>query len=438
MERRTRKAKKTIEDVTYVNDKINPEVIQSKYLIYSFFAIIFMIIYSYYTLYESVSKPEFTDSKVLGQPHTNIKYAVIIDAGSTGSRVLAFRFKEDESGNLSLDKQYFKQVTPGLSSFKDPQQGAESIIPLLEGAKTFVEEEYWRKTPIELKATAGLRLLNEDKANEIIKSVQLLIDSCEFDKTSNSVSIMNGKDEGRFSWFTLNFLKGKLYNMTDTVAAIDLGGGSIQISYISHDVHEQEFITEFKLLNNNVRLYCQSYLGLGLMSARKDVLNLSKQINVYDNKHFINSPCVPETAIDLPFTFDEIDYLVSGKGNTHNYEQCKKIVEQFFDGITYKKPKDLDNQEIVAFSYIYDIALKAKLVGDEDLTINSFYKAAKSECINKTPQKFECLDLIYVSVLLEKVLGLPLDKKFKVLKTINDNEISWALGAAFSIIETST
>jgi len=53
----------------------------------------------------------------------------------------------------------------------------------------------------------------------------------------------------------------------------------------------------------------------------------------------------------------------SGNGNTHNYAQCKKIVEQFFNSITYNTPKDLHNQEIVAFSYIYDIALKAKLVG---------------------------------------------------------------------------
>jgi len=49
----------------------------------------------------------------------------------------------------------------------------------------------------------------------------------------------------------------KLHNMTDTVAAIDLGGGSIQISYIFHGVDEQEFITEFKIMNKNMRLYCQ-------------------------------------------------------------------------------------------------------------------------------------------------------------------------------------
>lgn len=46
------------------------------------------------------------------------------------------------------------------------------------------------------------------------------------------------------------------------------------------------------------------------MSARKDVLNLSEQIKVMDNKHYIKSPCVPNTANNLSFTFDNIVYSV--------------------------------------------------------------------------------------------------------------------------------
>lgn len=45
-------------------------------------------------------------------------YAVIIDAGSTGSRVLAFEFHKGYlDGRLVLDAELFKQNKPGLSSF---------------------------------------------------------------------------------------------------------------------------------------------------------------------------------------------------------------------------------------------------------------------------------------------------------------------------------
>ena len=45
-------------------------------------------------------------------------YAVVLDAGSTGSRVLAFSFyKNPLTGNLVLEHELFHEVKPGLSSF---------------------------------------------------------------------------------------------------------------------------------------------------------------------------------------------------------------------------------------------------------------------------------------------------------------------------------
>lgn len=51
-------------------------------------------------------------------------------------------------------------------------QGGNTIRQLLKIAKKAVPEEEWNRTPVVLKATAGLRLLPEDKANALLKEVR--------------------------------------------------------------------------------------------------------------------------------------------------------------------------------------------------------------------------------------------------------------------------
>lgn len=44
---------------------------------------------------------------------------------------------------------------------------------------------------------------------------------------------MEGTDEGIFSWFTVNFLMERFntHNPGSTLAALDLGGGSTQVTF---------------------------------------------------------------------------------------------------------------------------------------------------------------------------------------------------------------
>ncbi len=61
-------------------------------------------------------------------------YNIIIDAGSTGSRVHTFKF-EGSGKDLSLVSDTFHQLKPGLSAYPDdPVKAAESLKPLLEEA----------------------------------------------------------------------------------------------------------------------------------------------------------------------------------------------------------------------------------------------------------------------------------------------------------------
>lgn len=58
------------------------------------------------------------------------QYAVIIDAGSTGSRVIGYEFHKGYlDGRLVLDNELFLEIKPGLSSFHDTPH--EVFIQLL-------------------------------------------------------------------------------------------------------------------------------------------------------------------------------------------------------------------------------------------------------------------------------------------------------------------
>ena len=61
-------------------------------------------------------------------------FGIMIDAGSTGSRIHVYKFsRASPRGEMILQHELFKQLKPGLSSFKDDAKaGAQSLVPLLE------------------------------------------------------------------------------------------------------------------------------------------------------------------------------------------------------------------------------------------------------------------------------------------------------------------
>lgn len=156
----------------------------------------------------------------------NLKYAVVIDAGSTGSRVHIFKFSKARKGDLELESDDFDQLKPGLSAYADePEKGARSLKPLLERALKAVPDGLHSSTPIMVGATAGLRLLPDGKADVILEHVKSFLKEYPFVAGKDAVTILSGQSEGAFAWLTLNYLLGNLGKPYDeTVAAIDLGG----------------------------------------------------------------------------------------------------------------------------------------------------------------------------------------------------------------------
>ena len=130
-----------------------------------------------------------------------VQYALTIDAGSTGSRIHVYKF-HNCGPSPKLEYETFMSINPGLSAYaSDPTAAAASLDPLMQEAERVVPEELWSCTPVEVKATAGLRLLGTQESEAILDEVRNRLETnWKFVVPSEkSVEIMDGKDEGGYT-----------------------------------------------------------------------------------------------------------------------------------------------------------------------------------------------------------------------------------------------
>lgn len=382
--------------------------------------------------------------------YQNEQYAVIFDAGSTGSRVLAYKFHRSILDNkLILDEELFKERKPGLSSFVDkPEQGANSIKLLLDEARKFIPENKWHETPIVLKATAGLRLLPQEKAENILNAVRELFYKSGFLIGNNAVEIMDGTDEGIFSWFTVNFLLGRL-SKSDQAAALDLGGASTQVTFSPADPEQipifEKFIHPVRMANKEVNVFTHSYLGLGLMAVRHQVFTNK----LPKNQTIIESECVNPIVRNKSWTYSNAEYSVSGKDHSKStsenpvvdFEACLDKIKSIVIPLVKPKPITLKQHTVAAFSYYFERAIETGLIDPfqgGEIAVEDYRKKAQEVCANaNTDQPFMCLDLSFISVLLHEGYGLENQKVVKLYKKIDGHEISWALGCAYNVLTSN-
>lgn len=174
---------------------------------------------------------------------------------------------------------------------------------------------------------------------------------------------MDGTDEGIFSWFTVNYLSNRL-SSRNTAAALDLGGGSTQVSYeLNENLPDYaNFIHTVPVFNSELNVFTNSYLGLGLMALRNAVITHKKAVN----QTSFESECFNSIIKDTPWVYQNVEYLVSGKENKKStpenpevdYDLCADSVKRQVMPLLKPKPIKLQEHVINAFSYYYDRAIE--------------------------------------------------------------------------------
>lgn len=417
-----------------------------------------------------------------------VQYVLMIDAGSTGSRIHVYKFNNCGPAP-ELESEEFKMTEKevgGLSAFKDdPVSAAKSLDPLLKVAMDTVPDKLKGCSPVAVKATAGLRMIGAESAQKILDEVRRHLETdYPFPVVSaeqEGVAIMDGSQEGVYAWITTNYLLGKIGgpDHSETAAVFDLGGGSTQIVFeptfkgaadggMPEKLSEGDHKYALDFGGRKFELYQHSHLGYGLMAARDAVHEALINDLIEDkgtDKSWLKKPIVHPCI--APGMSKEVDVKVGGSETptTFNFTgpsqpapaQCRNLAEKIlkkeaacelapcsFNGVHQPSlAKTFAKEDVYIFSYFFD---RTKPLGMPDsFTLREMHDLTHTVCMgaeawdvfSSVPGALaeledrpdHCLDLNFMMALLHSGYEMPIEREVKIAKKIKGNELGWCLGA---------
>ncbi|KAJ5587215.1 uncharacterized protein N7459_002980 [Penicillium hispanicum] len=285
------------------------------------------------------------------------RYGVVLDAGSSGTRVHVYRWLRNAAARKNADadelkslpeiktkEEWVKKIHPGVSSFADRPEsvGSEHLAGLLEHAKTIIPQEDIKDTPIFLLATAGMRLLGNLER-------QLLLDQiCSYARGNTDfllpdcgvhIQVIPGVTEGLYGWIATNYLMGT-FDWPEkhdhgkghhTYGFLDMGGASAQIAFAPNTTETEKHANDLTLLRmRNIdgsvqehRVFVTSWLEFGVHEARRRYVDYLKAEMGTDIEE-LPDPCLPNglrTTLDgknLPSEGDPGTFLLG----TGRFDEC--------------------------------------------------------------------------------------------------------------------
>ncbi|KAI1335232.1 guanosine-diphosphatase [Xylariaceae sp. FL0016] len=430
-----------------------------------------------------------------------IQYVLMIDAGSTGSRIHVYKFNNCAS-TPELEKEEFKMTDKsvgGLSKYKeDPLGAARTLDDLMQVAMETVPDKLKGCSPVAVKATAGLRMIGAEASEKILDAVRNHLEKDYpfpvVSKEENGVAIMDGSDEGVYAWITTNYLLGKIGgpDQSPTAAIFDLGGGSTQIVFeptfkalpsggMPEKMAEGDHKYDLAFGGRQFELYQHSHLGYGLMAARnsihmtllEDIYNQEKS-REFLKKPILNHPCINAGTSDIvkvklgdnsPLGTGELELNMTGPAHPAP-AQCRALAERIlykdaqcklapcsFNGVHQPSlAKTFAKEDVFIFSFFFD---RTKPLGMPDsFTLRELHDLTSSVCggekswdmFSNVPGALDelrdrgeyCLDLNFMIGLLHSGYDMPIDREVKIAKKIKGNELGWCLGASLPLLSKNS
>ncbi|KAI9321205.1 nucleoside phosphatase family-domain-containing protein [Dichotomocladium elegans] len=308
--------------------------------------------------------------------HEHRRYGVVIDAGSTGSRVYVYSWKDLEyvrSAMVSSDElkgripviergdreglKWTLRNEPGLSSYANrPQYVGEHLQPLLDLASEVIPPELQSHTPLFLMATAGMRLLPEGERNALLGATcNYIRDTYLFavPDCAEHIRLISGEYEGIYGWVAVNYLMGgfdmsierkdrtsDLVEDHHTFGFLDMGGASAQIAFEPEHHQRRQHSNDLRsvtlrtLDGHEVQydVFVTTFLGYGSNEARRRYLeerirveyDRSSNKNLLDEHRLLHldDPCLPPQLNVTDSSSTSVPLSLHGTGS---FTECMEL-----------------------------------------------------------------------------------------------------------------
>lgn len=299
--------------------------------------------------------------------HEYPQHLIVVDAGSSGTRLHIFRYLSDDN-KTAIDHQQITELfkdktTPGISSFVHNLSALESnLSPLFDAAKAKLKEESVdiKTVPLFFYSTAGMRLLAAHEQQSIYHEVHKTLNKYEFDV--KEIKTIEGKMEGVYAWLTVNYLS-QSFNQQKTTGILEMGGASTQIAFEKIDEGTEspcQDIETTSCLHINGKMhqvFSVSFLGLGQNTALK-FINTMQNADV----------CYPKGYPNIQNT----------KG--FDFDQCANLYQHMLDATSVKSvvqshAKNMNFFALSSFVYATDFFQVPQPIKKDE-----FKNAIKEKC----------------------------------------------------------
>ncbi|MDE0980277.1 MAG: hypothetical protein OSA78_09805 [Flavobacteriales bacterium] len=384
-------------------------------------------------------------------------YIVVIDAGSSGSRAHVFH----ASGGLVDPKHESLKTKPGLSSYATvPSDAGRSLEPLMEFARKYVPESEIKNTKIILKATAGMRLLQKNEREAILKDVRTYLSKTGFAFSKKDAEVIDGKEEGLLGWLAINYLN----NEPGTWGVLEMGGASVQVTLKVNNEDKSNVVpNEHKRPYHNPtsgkpgEVFTHSFLGLGMTSAREAV-----------NEVLTKSGASKDPCLQTGFVVGAESSALSGVTTAipeGDFDACSKLISEtlyvastkecsYPNGCLYDGMYAPKFGKIWAFENFFYAPSALGMDGVPGvIAAKDLAKAAKQNCAMgwkemdaaypKDDQPHElnenwCFGMTHLHSFLIHGLGISPEQQITISNNVGENGIDWALGAALQTMKSKS